>query len=68
MHLRGDQVVPIYEKPYFYEGVLYNFVFLTLIFDTKKALFVKVLKAEDIERASKEGTSKSHSIPMVTAS
>lgn len=42
---------PIYEKAYFYEGILYNFVFLTLMFDTKKALFVKVLKAEDIERA-----------------
>ncbi len=47
-------VGPIHEKPYSYEGVFHNYSFLTHIVDTRKDFFVKVLKAEDIEKAFKQ--------------
>ena len=48
-------VGPMHSKPYSFEGVFHNFSFMTYLLDHKKDFFVKILKAEDIERAKKEG-------------
>jgi len=45
---------PIYPKPYSLEAVYHNHAFMTHMLDQRKDFFVKVLKAEDIERAYKE--------------
>ncbi len=46
---------PIHEKPYTFDGVFHNFAYMTHILDNRKEFFVKVLKAEDIQMAYKEG-------------
>lgn len=46
-------VGPIHEKPYSLEGVRHNLAFLTYLLDNRPELFVKVVKAGDIERAKK---------------
>lgn len=48
-------VGPLYSKPYSFEGVFHNFAFMTYIFDHRKDFYVKVLKADDIEKAYREG-------------
>ena len=46
---------PLYSKPYSFDGVFHNFSFMTYMLDNRPDLFIKVLKAADIERAHKEG-------------
>jgi membrane dipeptidase len=46
---------PAHEKPYSLEGVLHNYSFMAHMLDNRRDFFVKVLKAEDIERAAKGG-------------
>ncbi|MFB0563556.1 MAG: dipeptidase [Candidatus Lokiarchaeia archaeon] len=46
---------PIYEKPYSFDGVFHNYSFLAHILDNRRDFLVKVLKAEDVEKAFKEG-------------
>ncbi len=46
---------PLYSKPYSFDGVFHNFSFMTYMLDNRPDLFIKVLKAADIERAYKEG-------------
>ncbi len=46
---------PLYSKPYEFDGVFHNFSCLTYILDHRKDFFIKVLKAEDIERVKREG-------------
>jgi membrane dipeptidase len=48
-------VGPIHERPYSLEGVQHNLAFLTYLIDNRPESFIKVVKAEDIERAKKEG-------------
>ena len=48
-------VGPLHSKPYSFEGVFHNFSFLTYILDHRKDFFMKILKAEDIETAKKNG-------------
>jgi membrane dipeptidase len=48
-------VGPIHEKPYSLEGVQHNLAFLTYLLDNRSELFVKVVKASDIERSKKTG-------------
>ena len=48
-------VGPLHSKPYSLEGVFHNFSFLTYILDHRKEYFIKILKAEDIEKAKKNG-------------
>lgn len=45
---------PLYSKPYSFEGVFHNYAFMQYIFDHRDDFLVKVLKADDIERAVKE--------------
>ncbi|MEJ2278689.1 MAG: membrane dipeptidase [Candidatus Lokiarchaeota archaeon] len=45
---------PLYSKPYSFEGVFHNFSFMTYMVDNRPEFFVKVLKADDILKASKE--------------
>ncbi len=47
-------VGPVHEKPYTFEGVFHNYAFLTYMIEHRPDLFLKVLKARDIERAYKE--------------
>ena len=44
-------VGPIHEKPYSLEGVRHNLAFLTYLIDNRPELFIKVVKANDINRA-----------------
>jgi membrane dipeptidase len=46
---------PIHQKAYSLEGVLHNYAYLSHMMDNKKEFFYKVLKAEDIENAYKNG-------------
>lgn len=46
---------PLHNKPYEFEGVFHNFSFMTYMLDHRKDFIVKILKADDIERAKKEG-------------
>lgn len=46
---------PIHEKPYTLEGVVHNFAYMTHILDNRKDYFQKILKADDIETAHREG-------------
>jgi len=48
-------VGPLHSKPYSFEGVFHNFSFMTYILDYRKDFFMKILKAEDIETAKKNG-------------
>ena len=48
-------VGPMHSKPYSFEGVFHNFSFMTYLLDHKPDFFLKVLNAEDIERAKKQG-------------
>jgi membrane dipeptidase len=48
-------VGPLHSKPYSFEGVFHNFSFMTYILDHRKDFFMKILKAEDIETAKKNG-------------
>ncbi len=45
----------MYEKIYSYEGAIHNYSLMMYVIDSRKESFLKVLKAEDIERAYKEG-------------
>jgi len=45
---------PIHEKPYSFDGVFHNYSYMTHILDNRKDFIVKVLKADDIERAYKD--------------
>jgi membrane dipeptidase len=46
---------PIHEKPYSLEGVRHNFACITYILDSRRNAFYKIVNAEDIEIAKKEG-------------
>ena len=46
---------PIHEKPYSLEGVLHNFAYMEYMLDNRSNFFQKVIKANDIEKAAKEG-------------
>jgi membrane dipeptidase len=47
-------VGPMYSKPYSFEGVFHNYSFMTYMLDNQKDFFLKILKAEDFEKAKKE--------------
>jgi membrane dipeptidase len=55
VHCVSWTVGPLYSKPYSFDGVFHNYAFMTYILDNRKDFLVKVLKAEDIERARDEG-------------
>ena len=46
---------PMHSKPYSFEGVFHNFSFMTYMLDNRKDFFLKILKAEDFEKAMNEG-------------
>jgi len=48
-------VGPLHSKPYSFEGVFHNFSLMTYILDHRNDFFMKILKAEDIEKAKKNG-------------
>ncbi|MFW9937906.1 MAG: dipeptidase [Candidatus Thorarchaeota archaeon] len=47
-------VGPMHSKPYSFEGVFHNYSFMTYMLDNRKDFFLKILKAEDFEKAKKE--------------
>ncbi len=46
---------PIHEKPYSLEGVIHNYAYMEYMLDNRADFFQKVLKADDIEKAVKDG-------------
>jgi membrane dipeptidase len=48
-------VGPLYSSPYSFEGVFHNFSIMTYLFDNRDDYLSKVLKADDITSAKKEG-------------
>jgi len=45
----------IHEQPYSLEAAYHNYAYMTHILDNRPGFFVKVIKAEDVERAHAEG-------------